>query len=290
MSLFPILGMAPAASIPSQLPNDPIDMDTTADAVVTIVKKTGLALMNNGAGKSVRSSILWGQPSPKLRKVVGTYSNFKGKAIAETGSFQQQSREPEFLFSDSDNHLTCKFADSKGLKYVNEQFPNLESLTLQDCPALMDFYLGWPLAHLTKLTLDNLPHCKGSSLSNFTDGPNVRLPALQHLIIKNCSLVDNISLFYIAELLRQELTHIEFENLSSITSEGLAHIQGAIESFSGRLPLRSIIIIDRRLEKSSSDDAFKASYKSLQDAVRNNGWKKVTAGLRRSSFTQVIEK
>jgi hypothetical protein len=261
--------MAPAAGVLSQLQYRPVDMNTAVNAVVTVVQEKGFVPEKGGARSPIGSVIPKGQPSPKLRKVVETYSNFK-------------SREPGMLFPDNNHHLTCTLLDAKGLKYVNEQFFNLQSLTLENCPDLKGFYLSKPLAQLKRLTLDNLPSCTGSSLSNFTDVG--RLPALQHLIIRNCQLIDDFSLFYIAQLLRQELTHIEFVNLPRITAPGLDQIQCAIQSYSGRLPIRSIIITDPRLERSSADEGFKASYISLQAAVWVNGLGLVVPRVRRASL------
>ena len=172
---------------------------------------------------------------------------------------------PEKIF-----HLTCTPCNIWELENVSEEFVNLESLVLQNCPSLSAFTISRPMRKLQHLTLDNLPFCRGSSLSNLTDDPRGKLPALKRFVIKNCPLFDDFALYEITELLQQKLTFIVLENLPGITAHGLRYLTRAIKSFSGRLAITNITLRDARLDLLHRDADFYAGYFRLRDALREN--------------------
>jgi hypothetical protein len=247
------LAIAPRDSIPLLYPNGPpLDMVITAHTVITLV-----------AGKKIIAPPFTATRDP----IWSIYRNNTEQNPLRYQDYLKYQHQGIEILADHIRHLTCTPCNIWDLQNVSEEFENLESLTLANCPSLDDFYFTRPLRKLKRLALDNLPCCKGSSLSNLTDPPKGKLPALQHLIIKNCPLFDDQSLYEIAQLLRQRLACIVLENLPNITSNGLDVLSEEIKPFSGRLFIQNITIRDKCL---GYDGNFYVGYRRLQEVVRKN--------------------
>jgi hypothetical protein len=207
--------------------------------------------------------------SEKMTAVVGKYASF---SISPAPSSEVESDTP---------YAQTVRGGIADLTSLYREYPNLESLTLIDCPHLESLCLKEKMPRLHTLTLVNLSRFESTGLSEIIEGPGFgKLPSLTRLTIKNCPLINDRSCSDISEMINNGLTHLVLEDLSCITSAGLGRLGRGIQPIVGSYAIKSILMLDPRIQWAdypreegslgAYDDVFCANYLRLKEIVASN--------------------